>query len=231
MNLAAMAVELRNQGYAAGGAARGDVWPLLFGNRQPVEVEIGPGTGTFLLAAAAERPETNFFAIENSHSRTRALQTVLDMRGLPNVRVIQGDAACIVARLVPDDSVAAYHVYFPDPWWKRRHQRRRLFSVPFVQSLARTLVAGGTLHLATDVEDVFALMRASLNECRSFVRRAGEAEGGAATARPLTSFERKGLARGATIHRAVYFKAAPGTPAEPSYASSAAPITPAESPS
>ncbi len=197
-----------------------DVWRTIFGTDFPVEVEIGPGTGTFLLSAAERAPCTNFFGLEHSRSRATRLQAAIDARGLNNAKVINADAACIVATMIPSASVAAYHVYFPDPWWKRRHHRRRLFTAEFAAALSRTLIPDGRLYVATDVDEVFALMLSTLAGCGSFSRdlvthspRAG-----------LTSFERKGLARGALIHDATFVRADAQT-------SRAAPITPAESPS
>jgi tRNA (guanine-N7-)-methyltransferase len=200
-----------------------DFWREIFGNTHPVEVEIGPGTGTFILAAAQRIPQTNFLGIENSRSRASHLQNAIDAHGITTARVINADAACIVATIIPAESVAAYHIYFPDPWWKRRHHRRRLFTPQFAVALARTLAPGGRLHTTTDVGDVFALMLSTLKSCGAFVRHA--------TAHSPrfgpSAFERKGLARGAVIHEASFLRnAAWRVPT-----SIAAPMTPAESPS
>ena len=182
------------------------LWSTLFGNNQRVEIEIGPGTGTFLLSIAGERPEQNYFAIEHSHSRTVHLEAAAAARNLYNVRVIHADASCVVGTLVPAASVAAYHIYFPDPWWKRRHHRRRLFTPDFARALARTLEPMGRVYVATDVDDVFALMRATLDATRAFVEL-GNTPSPRTT---VTSFERKGVARGATIHQATFAKRAAG---------------------
>jgi len=198
------------------------LWAYVFGNEHPVEVEISPGTGTFLLNAARRHPAVNFLAIEHSHSRAVRLEARVLAQQLPNARVLYGDAACVVATLIPSASVAAYHIYFPDPWWKRRHQRRRLFGPSFVVALDRTLVPGGCVYLATDVDEVYALMRHSLSAA-GFVPAAGPPP-----AAPPSAFERKGVQRGATIQRATFAKPAPQPRV---YTSSAAPITPAESPS
>jgi len=202
------------------------LWDFVFGNRNPVEVEIGPGTGTFLLAAAARDPQVNFLGIEHSHSRAARLAATLETHALPNARVIAADAACVLAGLVPGGSVAAYHIYFPDPWWKRRHFRRRLLTPALAATLAHTLADGGHIYVATDVPDVFALALQTLGNHRDLAHHADPTP-----PRPsVTAFERKGLARGATITEATFVKrAAPATALR--YTSNAAPITPAESPS
>ncbi|HLY38770.1 MAG TPA: tRNA (guanosine(46)-N7)-methyltransferase TrmB, partial [Candidatus Binatia bacterium] len=123
---------------------RGVAWSGVFGNDRPVEVEIGPGRGDVLLAFAAASLGRNFFGIERTGGAAAAIAARAAARGLANVRVVAGDARCIVAELVPDGSVAAYHVYFPDPWPKTRHRKRRLASAGFAAALARTLAPGGT---------------------------------------------------------------------------------------
>ena len=202
------------------------LWRLVFGNGHPVEVEIGPGTGTFLLGAAARAPDVNFFAIEHSHSRAARLGAALEARALHNARVLAADATCVVTTLLPPGAVAAYHIYFPDPWWKRRHHRRRLLTPAFAAALQQTLAPGGRIHIATDVADVITLALAALAPCPQLTR-----DNALSPARPgITAFERKSLARGATIHEATFVKHW-RVETGPLHASSAAPITPAESPS
>jgi tRNA (guanine-N7-)-methyltransferase len=202
-------------------------WSTIFGNHHPIEIEIGPGTGTFLQSIAAAHPERNYFAIEHSRSLTARLEAALIAPGLRNVRVIHGDASCIAATVVPAASVAAYHIYFPDAWWKRRHQRRRLFTSDFARALAQTLAPGGHVYLATDVDDVFTLMRATLAAAAVFA----EVVDAPSPRTTVTNFERKGLVRGATIHQATFATRVPARPLATPHPSSAAPITPAESPS
>lgn len=198
-----------------------EFWCEIFGNDQPVEVEVGPGTGTFIMAAARQFPRTNFFGIENSRSRAHRLEQAVQAQAIRNVRILNADAACIVGNIVPTAAVAAYHIYFPDPWWKRRHRRRRLWTPAFAAAVARTLVPGGRLFTATDVDDVFELVERTFAADGSFVRD----RSGRSTRSGPTAFERKGVARGATIHEAVFVR-------HPGAATSiAAPITPEESPS
>jgi len=203
------------------------LWRFVFGNDRRVEVEIGPGTGTFLLAAAARDPHTNFFGIEHSHTRAFYLTAAIEERGLRNARVIAADASCVVATVLPAESVDVYHIYFPDPWWKRRHHRRRLFTPAFAATLVRTLAVGGRIYVATDVDDVFTLALKTLSQCAELVRDSTRPP-----ARPgVTVFERKGIVRGAAIREATFVKPGATAAATCTHTSSAAPITPAESPS
>ena len=200
-----------------------EFWRQVFGNPHPVEVEIGPGTGTFILSAAQQLRQVNFLGIEHSRARAFHLEKAAVSRGLDNARVINADATCIVRNFIPPRSIAAYHIYFPDPWWKRRHHRRRLFTPEFVQALARTIAPGAPLHVATDVGDVFDLIEETLHSAGGFARLAGARSPRCG----LTAFERKGLARGALIHEATYVRDGAGA----HQVNIAAPITPAESPS
>ena len=203
------------------------LWHAVFGNHNAVEIEIGPGTGTFIIPAAVRRSDVNFFGIERSPSRASALAAIVANSGLANVRVIAADAACVVTTIIPTASVSAFHAYFPDPWWKRRHQRRRVFTPHFAEALARALVPTGRLHVATDVDELFAHILRTL-ECAPDL----EYDPNGRSPRPrLTVFERKGLARGALIQEAAFVKTLDAPRRTIAHVSNAAPITPAESPS
>jgi tRNA (guanine-N7-)-methyltransferase len=175
-----------------------DCWRQIFANDRAVAVEIGPGRGEFLLASARRDPERNFFAIEHSMSRTREVAERLARAGVANARVIAGDASCLI-ELFPPASVTAFHVLFPDPWWKRRHQKRRLWTPRFVAALRCALLPGGTVQLITDVPDYFELAQRSL---------AGDPElelvGIDHPTSIQTSFARKAVARGDALHRSVH---------------------------
>jgi len=186
-------------------------WADVFGNDRPVEVEIGPGRGDVLLAFAGRRSGTNFFAIERVHGAVASIAARAAARGLPNVRVVAGDARCIVARLVPDASVTAYHIYFPDPWPKTRHRARRLACPEFARDVARTLAPGGAVHVASDL----SLVVGALGAC---LAGAGLSPLPGATwppGRPITSFERKYAGAGTHYARLVRAEGrgapAPGT--------------------
>lgn len=132
-------------------------WPAVFGNDRPVELEVGFGKGLFLLTAAQARPGVNFLGVEIVRKYVFFTATRLVKRQVPNVKLICGDAQRLLAERVAPASLQAIHVYFPDPWWKKRHQKRRLFTAEFVAECAKALRPGGRLHLVTDVADYFTM--------------------------------------------------------------------------
>ncbi len=127
----------------------------LFGRTAPLQIEVGSGKGLFLRTAAAERPEVDFLGVEVSTKFARYAAAGLASRQLPNVKIVATDALRLFGELLPENSVAAVHVYFPDPWWKRRHRIRRVVREPFVRDVQRVLEVGGRLHFWTDVEEYF----------------------------------------------------------------------------
>jgi len=169
---------------------RASPWYALFGNDRPVEIEIGPGRGDVLVAFATSHPERNFFGIEHVRGAAARVAARIHAAGLANARVLAADAACVVAQCVPRGSVAAYHVYFPDPWPKRRHHKRRVVTPAFAGAMARTLVAGGAVHVATDVRELFEEIAGVLVTAGFTPRDA------VAPPRPTTRFERKYAAGG-----------------------------------
>ncbi len=134
-------------------------WLGVFGNDRPVEIEVGCGKGLFLLTEALARQEVNFLGVEIVRKYQLFTATRMAKRGLANVRVACADARLLLHDRVPAASVQAVHVYFPDPWWKKRHHKRRVFTAEFVASVARVLRPGGRLLAATDVESYFQVMR------------------------------------------------------------------------
>jgi tRNA (guanine-N7-)-methyltransferase len=182
-------------------------WSELFGNDRPVEIEIGSGKGAFLLAYAREHPETNLLAIENQRRWARWIGERLTRAPKANVRVLCADAALVVSRFVRSDSVRAYHLYFPDPWWKRRHHKRRLVESSFAAELWRTLEPGGVLHLATDVDERFEAMIDVLSHAPFTISRERDPT---PLGRPLTNFERKYRRQGRRLYYATLRKRASG---------------------
>ena len=116
---------------------------------------MGSGKGLFLRTAAAERPDVDFLGIETSLKYARFAAAALAKQQSSNAVLIVANVLWVFDELLPDTSLTAVHVYFPDPWWKRRHKKRRLMQEPFVRHVERTLVAGGVLHFWTDVEEYF----------------------------------------------------------------------------
>jgi tRNA (guanine-N7-)-methyltransferase len=177
-------------------------WKAIFGNDRPVEIEVGCGKGLFLLTAALARPNINFLGIEIVRKYQLFTATRMAKRSLSNVRMSCTDARGLLREHVAAASVQAVHVYFPDPWWKQRHRKRRVFTADFVASVARVLRPGGQLLTATDVESYFHVMR-DLIGTQSELRATPPTEQGEA-ASDLdygTNFERKARVQGRAIYR------------------------------
>jgi tRNA (guanine-N7-)-methyltransferase len=126
----------------------------LFARPAPLELEVGSGKGLFLKNASGARPEHNFLGVEISRKYARFAAAALARAGRTNAVLLRADATRL-AGAMPDASCAAIHVYFPDPWWKARHKKRRVMTEQFVRELERLLVPGGPLHFWTDVEEYF----------------------------------------------------------------------------
>jgi tRNA (guanine-N7-)-methyltransferase len=137
----------------------------IFGRTAPLEVEVGTGKGLFLRSATSGKPDTDFLGIEIAHKYARFAAAGLAKAAAPNGRVVSGDALRIFAELIPDSSLAAVHVYFPDPWWKKRHRKRRVMNENFVGHIQRALMPGGTLHFWTDVEEYFQVTLELIAAC------------------------------------------------------------------
>src|SRR5258707_12870034 len=116
-------------------------WSQIFGQNHPVEIEVGCGKGLFLLTAAQSNPKVNFFGIEIVRKYQLYTGTRIAIRKLPNVRVACTDARDFLRDRVPPGSVQAIELYFPDPWWRKRHHKRRVLPPEFVASCAAALKA------------------------------------------------------------------------------------------
>jgi tRNA (guanine-N7-)-methyltransferase len=137
----------------------------LFGRVAPLEIEVGSGKGLFLRTAAAAQPEVDFLGIEVVRKYAEFTAAGLSKAGLPNAMIVAGDALRIFHELIPDNLLAAVHVYFPDPWWKKRHRKRRVMRESFLRDVERTLRSGGSLHFWTDVEEYFQTTLELLPTC------------------------------------------------------------------
>jgi len=174
-----------------------------FGRVAPVILEIGFGMGETTAAITAERPEHDFLALEVHGPGVGALLNRVDAAGLRNVRVIQHDAVEVIAHMIPAGSLAGIHVFFPDPWPKKRHHKRRLLRPAFVHALAQRLRPGGYLHAATDwdeyAQEILATFGAEpllANTVNGFAPRPAW--------RPLTKFETRGLKLGHGVRDVVF---------------------------
>jgi tRNA (guanine-N7-)-methyltransferase len=184
------------------------VWRELFSADRPVEIEVGSGKGLFLANAAARRPDRSFVGLEVSRKYAREAAARIAKAGLTNVKLMRGDARIFFDRPVPPASVETIHVYFPDPWWKRRHRKRRIFNDWFVDRVIVSLVRGGELRLATDVseyyESIIKLIARRAELIAVDFPEPGEPIAGEADY--LTNFERKYRIEGRSIYRACYQK-------------------------
>ncbi len=164
-----------------------------FGHVAPVILEIGFGNGESLLAMAAAQPQTNFIGVEVHRPGVGQLLMLLAERGIGNVRLVCDDAKEFLARQVPDASLHGLQLFFPDPWPKARHHKRRLVQPDFVQLVRRKLRVGGRLHMATDWQHYAEHMLAVMTQAPGYRNEAGAGQYAARPGhRPLTKFERRG---------------------------------------
>lgn len=180
----------------------------VFGRAAPLAVEIGFGMGSATAEIAAAAPHVDFVGIEVHPPGVGALLQRIDERGLENVRIVQHDAVEVLESMIAPASLAAIHVFFPDPWHKKRHHKRRLIQAPFVRLLASRLAAGATLHCATDWIPYAEQMLAVLGAEPTLVNAAGDGFSPRPPSRPLTKFEQRGLDRGHGVRDLVFTRRA-----------------------
>jgi len=182
-------------------------WAAIFGRRAPVELELGFGKGRFLMLSAHARPDTDFVGVELSRKWFLDGKRRILKEPPPNLRILRAEAMVFLIEKVPAASVAALHVYHPDPWPKRRHHKRRLLGPGFLAQVQRVLAAEGELRITTDHAD--------------YARVIGRLLAGAAELAPLawpedelpgTHFEVKYRREGRAIYRYRYRRRAPASP-------------------
>ena len=180
-------------------------WNEFFGNDLPVELDIGCGRGLFLFNAAVTTPDTNFVGLEIDYREGRRTATRLMKQNLPNARVIGGDGTSVLASMIEPGTVQGAHVYFPDPWWKKRHRKRRIFNFEFTHLLARSQKPGGFVHHWTDVADYCEMVRGLMDGHADFEICPPPPERDADHDMDYhTSFERKKRKLGLPIYRALW---------------------------
>ena len=184
-------------------------WLTVFGRRAPVILEIGFGNGEALAAAAAAHPENNYLGIEVHRPGVGGLLRRLETQELDNARVMMGDASEILAQRIADASLVAVHLFFPDPWPKKRHHKRRLVQSDFAALVTRKLMPGGYFHLATDWPAYAEHMKAVLSRTSELVDACGTTLfQKLVTERSATRFEQRGRRLGHEVRDLVYQRGA-----------------------
>lgn len=180
----------------------------IFGRSAPTIIEIGFGMGEATAAIAKALPEKNFIGIEVHTPGVGALLKLIGENNITNLRIIQHDAVEVLTNMIPNNSLAGLHIFFPDPWPKKRHHKRRLIQPEFVNLLAQKLSAGGYVHLATDWEEYAHHMLEVLVQERALANTAEAVNGFAPRPdyRGSSSFERKGLAKGHGVWDLVFIR-------------------------
>lgn len=199
---------VRREGRLTAGQQRAlqDLWPRygletqsllnlddIFDRSAPRTLEIGFGNGDALLAMATSQPQTDFIGIEVHRPGVGRLLRELEQRALTNVRVVREDAVPILENSLPDDSLDRLLLFFPDPWHKKRHHKRRIVQAAFIELLARKIASGGILHMATDWEDYAEHMLDVMGLSPAFRNCAGAGNySPKPDYRPTTRFEQRG---------------------------------------
>ena len=173
----------------------------VFGNRNPVVMEIGSGKGRFLIASAMEQPDVNFVGIERSLHYYRVIRERVEKRVLANVRIINHDAFLVMQKMIIDNSVSELHIYFPDPWPKRREQKRRIIRPEALAEMRRVLVDSGSGIYVTDHREYFEAAKPLLEQffrVESRIPAPGDP--------PRTNYEAKYRAEGREIYEVRFWK-------------------------
>jgi len=171
-----------------------------FGRSAPVVLEIGSGMGETTAEIARAHPETDFLAVEVHGPGVGSLLRRIGESSLTNLRVIRHDAVEVLERMIPDGALAGIHLFFPDPWPKKRHHKRRLVQPPFAALAARKLAPGGYLHAATDWPDYFAQMEAVFSSDPDLRKASPD------RSRPTTKFERRGIGLGNPVRDLLFLR-------------------------
>lgn len=179
---------------------------LLFSREAPVTLEIGFGDGVSLAAMAKASPERDFIGIEVHRPGVGRLLHLVDEYGLSNVRVMDDDAVAIIKQRIPENSLDRVQLFFPDPWHKKRHNKRRIVQPDFVALVASRLKAGGVFHLATDWEPYAEHMAQVMEASDEFCSLSESPFSAKPDERPTTKFETRGLKLGHGVWDLLYAK-------------------------
>ena len=184
-------------------------WGDLFSNDGTVEVEVGFGKGRFLIETAAVHPEVNFLGIEVAKKYLELVAWRVMKRGLTNVRLILEESETVFNNHIAGSTVNACYIFFPDPWPKKRHYKRRLLQGPFVDDLARALVPGGRVHLVTDFKEYYEAALPFFRENPKFDPVEEDPAGCGAEDLVLSGYELKYRTQGRPIYRSLWAKSHP----------------------
>lgn len=178
-----------------------------FGRTAPLEIEVGSGKGLFLQAASARLPQRDFLGLEIGAKYARFAAARLAQKQRENAKLICGDAVRFLREFLPNESVVAIHVYFPDPWWKKRHRKRRVMTAGLVADAERVLRSGGSLHFWTDVEEYFLATMELVTACTNLAGPVPVAESSPEHDLDYrTHFERRTRLNGEVVYRAEFHK-------------------------
>ena len=182
--------------------------PEQFGRNAPTILEIGFGMGRTTADIAEAHPENNYLGVEVHTPGVGSLLKEIQVRNLTNIRIIQHDAVEVLTHMIADASLAGVHIYFPDPWPKKRQNKRRLIQPPLISLLAQKLAPGGYLHCATDWED-YATQILEVLSAESALKNTTEGFAPRPEWRPTTKFEQRGINLGHGVWDMVFSKVAP----------------------
>jgi tRNA (guanine-N7-)-methyltransferase len=165
---------------------------MVFSREAPVTLEIGFGMGRTTAEIAAAHPQNNYLGVEVHTPGVGSLLKEIQVRNLSNVRIIQHDAVEVLTQMIADSSLSGVHIYFPDPWPKKRHHKRRLIQPPLIALLAQKLAPGGHLHCATDWEE-YATQMLEVLSAEPLLKNSAAGFSPRPEWRPVTKFEQRGL--------------------------------------
>jgi len=174
----------------------------LFGNDHPIVLEIGSGKGRFLIAEATARPDVNFIGIEKSLHYHRVIRDRVAKRSLTNIRLINHDAFLVLRDMLPDESIAEIHIYFPDPWPRKREQKRRIIRDEALEEMRRVMTDGASGIFVTDHKQYYEAAAPVIEQFFRSERRVPRADDP-----PRTNYEAKFREEGREIFEVRFFKA------------------------
>jgi len=173
----------------------------IFGNSNPVEIEIGFGKGSFLVEQSSRNPNKNYLGIEKEKKYSYYTASRLIKRKITNCKLMINDASKILSTYILKNSIETIHTYFPDPWWKNRHQKRRIMSHDFLYSIINSLVPGGSFKFASDVPDYYFLTLKLMENMEGLCMNSASQESSGSVNSLRTNFEKKAFDNGNSVYQ------------------------------